>query len=177
MVFFLNLAGYGIIKTRIIIIFKKVFQKNQRGKIMADWVVVDDDETNCKMAGRILSMANMRVTAVKSGYALLEYLRDKAVPDLILLDIKMPGMDGIQTLETAREDRQIRLEGVPVIALTAHAVTGAKKTYLSHGFSDYLTKPVDRELLFGLLKNGSLRKKLGRRAAFPTRKTDRGTSP
>ena len=70
---------------------------------MADWiVVVDDDATNLKIAGHILSKHNKRVTAMKSGHALLEYLRENT-PDIILLDIKMPEMDGFETLQGLRE--------------------------------------------------------------------------
>ena len=65
---------------------------------MADWViVVDDDTMNLKMAGHILSNNNMRVTALKSGQALLDFVRENGYPDLILLDIKMPEMDGFET--------------------------------------------------------------------------------
>ena len=64
-----------------------------------DWVVVvDDDVMNLKMAGTILSKHNMRVTALKSGTMLLDYVKDNR-PDLILLDIKMPVLDGFATLE------------------------------------------------------------------------------
>ena len=56
---------------------------------MADWViVVDDDTSNLKMAGHILSKAGFRVTALKSGQALLDYVQEKGMPDLVLLDIK-----------------------------------------------------------------------------------------
>ena len=66
---------------------------------MADWViVVDDDVTNLKMAGHILSKQNMRVTALKSGLALIEYVKTNQ-PDLILLDVMMPGLDGFETME------------------------------------------------------------------------------
>ena len=62
---------------------------------MADWiVVVDDDISNLKIAGKILSSNNMRVTALNSGQSLLDYVREKGAPDLILLDINMPEMDG-----------------------------------------------------------------------------------
>lgn len=64
-----------------------------------DWVVVVDDEViNLKMAGTILSKNNMRVTALKSGTELLEYVKMNR-PDLILLDIKMPGLNGLETLK------------------------------------------------------------------------------
>ena len=61
---------------------------------MTRWIiVVDDDTANLQMAGHILSKNNMRVTALRSGALLLDYIKDKGVPDLILLDILMPEMD------------------------------------------------------------------------------------
>ena len=57
---------------------------------------MDDDETNIKVAGRILSKAGIRVTAMKSGGALIRYVEEKEIPDLILLDIKMPEILTIQ---------------------------------------------------------------------------------
>jgi putative two-component system response regulator len=83
-----------------------------------DWVVVvDDDITNLKMAGRILSKNNMRVTALKSGYALIDYIKTNK-PDLILLDIKMPGLDGFETMRRIQE-QMAPSEKIPVIFLTA----------------------------------------------------------
>ena len=69
---------------------------------MANWiVVVDDDLSNLKVAGHILSKNNKRVTALKSGEALLTFIRDNK-PDLILLDIRMPGMDVFETFRKLR---------------------------------------------------------------------------
>ena len=83
-----------------------------------DWVVVvDDDILNLKMAGHILSKHNMRVTALKSGTALIEFIKTNK-PDLILLDIKMPGMDGFETLQRLQEQTSLQ-EQIPVIFLTA----------------------------------------------------------
>ena len=71
---------------------------------MTRWIiVVDDDTANLQMAGHILSKNNMRVTALRSGALLLDYIKDKGIPDLILLDIKMPEMDGFETLKRLRE--------------------------------------------------------------------------
>lgn len=114
-------------------------------------LVVDDVDMNIKVFTGFLKQSEIQIDTASSGTEALAKMREH-VYDCVFMDHMMPGMDGIQTLETAREDSRIRLEGVPVIALTANAVTGARKMYLSHGFSDYLSKPVDRELLFGLLK-------------------------
>ena len=64
---------------------------------MTKWIiVVDDDTANLKMAGHILSKNNMRVTALKSGKSFLDYVDTNGMPDLVLLDIKMPEMDAFE---------------------------------------------------------------------------------
>ena len=113
---------------------------------MADWIiVVDDDETNLKMAGHILSKARMRVTAMKSGEALLDYIRQNDVPDLILLDVKMPGMDGFETLTTLRTLEKGK--DVPVIFLTADEKEETETKGLSLGAMDFIKKPFVPEVL------------------------------
>ena len=83
---------------------------------MADWIiVVDDDVANLKMAGTILSRHHMRVTALRSGRALLEYVRDNK-PDLILLDVRMPEMDGFETMRRLKQQMTPGRE-IPVIFL------------------------------------------------------------
>ncbi len=113
---------------------------------MADWViVVDDDEKNLTMAGRILSKAQMKVTAIKSGEALIGFLKEKDMPDLILLDVKMPGMDGFETLSELR-----KVEGakdVPVIFLTADDNEETETKGLLMGAVDFIKKPFAPEVL------------------------------
>lgn len=96
---------------------------------MADWViVVDDDVTNLKMAGTILSKNNMRVTALKSGQALLNFIAENDSPDLILLDINMPEMNGFDTLKELRK-QEAGKDPIPVIFLTADEIAEKIKKY------------------------------------------------
>ena len=114
---------------------------------MAEWViVVDDDISNLKMAGHILSKNNMRVTALKSGQALLDYVKENEAPDLILLDIRMPGMDGFETLEKLREQEKGK-DQIPVIFLTADEDMSSETRGLSLGAMDFIKKPFVPEVL------------------------------
>ena len=114
---------------------------------MADWViVVDDDMTNLKMAGHILSKSGYRVSAVKSGQAMLDYIAANGSPDLILLDINMPGMDGFETLERLRVMEQGHNE-TPVIFLTADENESSETKGLSLGAMDFVKKPFIPEVL------------------------------
>ncbi|MCR4625772.1 MAG: response regulator [Lachnospiraceae bacterium] len=121
---------------------------------MADWIViVDDDMTNLKVAGHILSKNNKRVTALKSGEALLAFIRDNR-PDLILLDIRMPGMDGFETFKRLRSlEKELNIEEIPVIFLTADEETSTESRGFEVGVSDYIRKPFEPEILIKRINN------------------------
>ncbi len=111
---------------------------------MADWVVVvDDDESNLRMIGMALSKSGIRVTALKSGEALLGWIKDNT-PDLILLDINMPGLNGIETLKKLKESGN----ETPVIYLTADEERETESTGLSIGAMDFIKKPIMPDILY-----------------------------
>jgi two-component system sensor histidine kinase/response regulator len=110
--------------------------------------VVEDNADNRLLVQAILD-GRYDVAEYASGRAALAGLRDVR-PDLVLLDISLPEMDGAEVLRQIRADR--RLRDLPVIALTAHAMAGDRERYLSAGFDEYLTKPiVDEALLLGAI--------------------------
>jgi len=114
---------------------------------MADWViVVDDNASNLKVAGHILSKAGMRVTALKSGQVALDYIRKNGFPDLIMLDVNMPGMDGFETMKLLQEEMEPGNE-VPIVFLTAEDGQEQETRGLESGAMDYIKKPFDPEVL------------------------------
>ena len=111
-------------------------------------LIVDDNDMNLEVIEALLVDTKIKVTTAESGKECLDILRKEKF-DLILLDQMMPGMSGVQTLETMRSEKLA--EGVSVIALTADAIVGARENYISEGFTDYLSKPVIYKALEELL--------------------------
>ena len=122
---------------------------------MAKWImVVDDDMANLQTAGTILSKNNMRVTALKSGQAMLNYIAEKGAPDLILLDIMMPEMDGFESLKNLRKlEKEKNLGEIPVIFLTADEKSGTESRGFEVGVSDFIRKPFNPEVLLRRIDN------------------------
>lgn len=111
--------------------------------------VVEDNPDNLLLVQTILE-DQYEVLEYETGFEAVEGLNN-SVPDLVLLDISLPGMDGVEVLAHIRGDD--RLKHVPVIAITAHAMTGDREKYLSLGFDDYLTKPIlDDEALIRMIE-------------------------
>lgn len=100
--------------------------------------VVEDNPDN-RLLVRVILESLYEVVEYETGFAALEGL-PKEKPDVILLDISLPEMDGTEVLRRIRADAQLR--ALPVIALTAHAMSGDREKYLEAGFNDYVTKPI-----------------------------------
>ena len=116
--------------------------------------VVDDDAVNLQVADRILTKNGMQVTALRSGAELLAQISADTPPDLILLDIKMPEMDGFETLSRLRELEQEKgIREIPVIFLTADDTADTEKHGFEAGVSDYIRKPFDPEILLRRVHN------------------------
>ncbi|MCB0190975.1 MAG: response regulator [Anaerolineae bacterium] len=109
-------------------------------------LLTEDNEINRQVATGILKRAGHKVTIAKNGRQALEKLEKNKWFDLILMDIQMPVMDGIQTIKTIRHEPRWR--HIPIVALTAHAMKGDRENFLEMGINDYLSKPVRaKELL------------------------------
>ncbi len=100
--------------------------------------IVDDDVMNLRMAEFILSQEQYEVVKLESGFECLRLLKKKT-PDLILLDVQMPLMNGIKTLEAIRADRETK--DIPVVFLTASADTETVVEAGRLGVVDYVVKP------------------------------------
>lgn len=107
-------------------------------------LIVDDDIINLKLAGMILGQYGYEVHQAKSGLDAIGFLRRQKV-DLILLDVEMPMMNGMKTLEKIRNDK--RLAGIPVIFLTAAADTETVVEACRLEAADYIKKPFIPEQL------------------------------
>ena len=104
-------------------------------------LVVDDNEMNLLVASKLLKDTQMKIDIVSSGFGCLAKINEKKY-NLILMDIKMPELDGVETLRRIRNGNSINVD-TPVIALTADVVAGVKEKYIKEGFIDYISKPID----------------------------------
>ncbi|NNM31788.1 MAG: response regulator [Gemmatimonadetes bacterium] len=113
---------------------------------MSPRIAVVEDNPDNRLLVQALLEDRFDIVEFETGVEAVAGLRD-AQADLVLLDISLPEMDGTEVLAWIRQQDDLR--GLPVIALTAHAMAGDRERFLSAGFDDYLTKPiVDEAVLF-----------------------------
>jgi CheY-like chemotaxis protein len=110
---------------------------------MKQIAVVEDNPDN-RLLVRVILESRYQVADYEDGFTALAGLQQQK-PDLVLLDVSLPEMDGTEVLKRIRADE--RLRDLPVIALTAHAMSGDREKFLAAGFDDYVTKPIVDETL------------------------------
>ncbi len=109
-------------------------------------LVVEDNEANQMLVRAVLELEGYRVELADSASEALERLREYP-PDLILMDVQLPGEDGLSLTRRLKADPMT--SAIPIVALTAHAMTGDREMALSAGCAGYISKPIDTRT-FGL---------------------------
>jgi CheY-like chemotaxis protein/two-component sensor histidine kinase len=116
-------------------------------------LLAEDEPVNRVTSTRFLQHLGHRVIHAENGRQALEVLESNPDLDGILMDIQMPGMDGIEATGRIRNERNLeKFARIPIIALTAHALTGDKEKFLDAGMNDYLSKPLNRHELREVLR-------------------------
>jgi CheY-like chemotaxis protein len=113
-------------------------------------LIADDDVRNIFSLSKALENYKMNVITALDGKEAYQKLQENPTIDVVLLDMMMPQMDGYETAKKIRENHQWK--NLPVIAVTAKAMTGDREKCIQAGASDYITKPVDIDQLMSLLR-------------------------
>ncbi len=121
-------------------------QPQNRGLADLKILLVEDDAVNMRVARSFLEKAGATVVCAADGKEALQALGN-APFDCVLMDVQMPIMNGITASRRIRAAEGLPYQHVPIIAMTAHAMTGDKETYLAAGMDDYIAKPLDRVAL------------------------------
>ena len=148
-----------IVSTEAVGDFKMKFEKSvQEAKVYqesfrapdAHILIVDDTRMNLTVAVGLLKKTQIEIDTAASGLEAIGLTKTISY-DLILMDQRMPGMDGTETMKRIKAQENGANTETPFICLTADAVSGARSHYLSEGFTDYLTKPIDSKALERML--------------------------
>ncbi len=103
-------------------------------------LVIEDNEQNMYLTTFLLEKNNFQVLQARNGAQGIE-LAKQQLPDLILLDIQLPGMDGYQVAQLLKQDGELQL--IPIVAVTSYAMAGDRETILAAGCNGYIEKPID----------------------------------
>lgn len=116
---------------------------------MAKILLVEDNLQNKILVHEILVMNGHEIIEAKSGVDAVKAASSGAPPDIVLMDIQLPEMDGVTAMRIIKS--QERTKGVPVLALTASAMKGDEEKLLGYGFDGYLAKPIDIKKLIEMI--------------------------
>ncbi|ENM5721461.1 CHASE domain-containing protein [Vibrio mimicus] len=134
----------------------RVLQSTRTEAIKAKWLlgfrvlVVDDSATNLEVADYVLTQAGATTNVVASGEEAINKLKQQNEYDAVLMDVQMPGMDGLETTRYIRNT--LKLHSLPIIALTAGALVEERKRAFASGMNDFLTKPISPSRLISVLR-------------------------
>ena len=113
-------------------------------------LIADDNLVNLRLARSLLAKQGHSAVAVGSGREALSALEQQSF-DVVLMDVQMPDMDGVETTKAIRSQERISRKHLPIVAMTAHAMIGDRERCLAAGMDSYVTKPVDAGKLFAAI--------------------------
>jgi CheY-like chemotaxis protein len=147
----MSAMGYNVVEGEKIPLAIKI-QNSGNDQKEVNILVAEDNYVNQRLIKKLLEKRGYTVDIAEDGKEAVEKYKQRLLQvgnpyTLILMDIQMPIMDGI---EATREIRKTD-ENIPIIALTAHAMKGDKSKFLSEGMNDYISKPVKKDFLFEIL--------------------------
>ncbi len=114
-------------------------------------LLAEDNPVNQKLAVRLLEKRGFEVSVKGDGAQAVEAFSQEAF-DLVLMDIQMPEMDGLQATEQIRERERKTGRHLPIVAMTAHAMQGDRERFLAAGMDDYISKPIKAQELYSLIE-------------------------
>ena len=116
-------------------------------------LVVEDNDMNMQLVEYLLEEGGYSIVKATSGEEALAITRDASAPppDIILMDIHLPGMDGLSVVRAMKGDEKTK--NVPILALTAHAMRGDKDRFLEAGCDGYISKPIDVKTFIASIQN------------------------
>ncbi len=114
-------------------------------------LIIDDNQMNIRVVEGLMRTYGVQVSYALSGQEGIDMLASMKY-DMIFLDHMMPGMDGIETFHHIRRKHDLYYKEIPIVALTANAIAGAREMFIKEGFNDFLSKPVESSVLQRILK-------------------------
>lgn len=138
---------------------EQIINMNEQARIGARFIapnakvlIVDDNEINREVAAGLMRPYQMQIVTADSGRAAIEALKSKEF-HLVFMDHMMPELDGVETTHIIREMKDIYYKRLPIVALTANAISGVREMFIKSGFSDFMAKPIELSVLDRMLKN------------------------
>lgn len=111
-------------------------------------LIVEDNQENLELLRELLTLKGYRTIEATNGKKVIEVV-SRERPDLVLMDIQLPEVDGISALKALRDDP--RTKDIPIIAITAHAMKGDRENFIKEGFDGYIAKPISIKDLLTVL--------------------------